>query len=123
MAIDSIQYATVFVNDLDTAKEWYAESLGLEVRGDWPYGDGNRFLTVGPTGSAGSAINLRLPSDEGAPGGFTGIIFGSTTLGATTTELEGRGVSFVMRPTMQEWGSSMALFADPDGNVFVLHDQ
>lgn len=34
MALETIQFATVFVADLDAAKAWYVEALGLEVRGD-----------------------------------------------------------------------------------------
>lgn len=49
-------------------------------------------------------------------------MFGAGDVTATAEELAGAGVTFVMPPARQEWGASMGLFADPDGNVFVLHD-
>jgi len=35
-------------------------------------------------------------------------------------ELSAKGVRFTMSPSKQPWGGYMALFADPDGNIFYL---
>ena len=35
-------------------------------------------------------------------------------------ELENKGVRFTMKPEKQPWGGFMALFLDPDGNIFYL---
>ena len=39
---------------------------------------------------------------------------------AAYRELAGKGVRFPMPPSKQPWGGYMALFADPDGNIFYL---
>ena len=39
---------------------------------------------------------------------------------AAYRELSAKGVRFAMPPTKQPWGGYMALFADPDGNIFYL---
>ena len=37
-------------------------------------------------------------------------------------ELAAKGVTFTMAPEKQPWGGFMAMFADPDGNVFYLDE-
>jgi lactoylglutathione lyase len=39
---------------------------------------------------------------------------------ATYTALVAAGVEFDMPPTKQPWGGTLALFKDPDGNIFYL---
>jgi len=39
---------------------------------------------------------------------------------AAHRELLAKGVRFTMPPSKQPWGGYMALFADPDGNIFYL---
>ena len=39
---------------------------------------------------------------------------------AAYRELSAKGVRFTMLPSKQPWGGYMALFADPDGNIFYL---
>jgi lactoylglutathione lyase len=39
---------------------------------------------------------------------------------AAYRELSAKGVRFTMKPSKQPWGGYMALFADPDGNIFYL---
>jgi hypothetical protein len=47
------QVATVFapVADQDRALEFYLDKLGFEKRGDFPYGEGSRWVEVAPSGS------------------------------------------------------------------------
>jgi predicted enzyme related to lactoylglutathione lyase len=52
----------------------------------------------------------------------TGFGFAVGDLTAAHAELEGRGVSFTMKPSKQPWGGFMAMFADPDGNTFYLDE-
>ena len=33
---------------------------------------------------------------------------------------KGKGVEFEMPPTQQPWGGTLALFKDPDGNIYYL---
>ena len=39
---------------------------------------------------------------------------------AAFSELCAKGVRFTMMPSKQPWGGYMAMFADPDGNIFYL---
>ena len=53
-------------------------------------------------------------------GRHTGIGFGVPDLRAAYEQLRAQGVRFTMVPTQQPWGGFMAMFADPDGNIFNL---
>jgi hypothetical protein len=48
--ITHVAKASVFVKDYDEAIQWYSTKLGFELRGDFPYGEGLRFVTVGLRG-------------------------------------------------------------------------
>ncbi|MEZ5098257.1 MAG: VOC family protein [Thermoleophilia bacterium] len=122
MPIEGIQAAIVRVSDVDAAIRFPTEALGLELGSDWPYGDGQRWVTVGPPGGAGAAIALEPAADEASVGGFAGVVLGAADPQATAAELARRGVEFPQPVTRQAWGASMGLLADPDGNVLVLHE-
>jgi catechol 2,3-dioxygenase-like lactoylglutathione lyase family enzyme len=119
MSLSSVQIVTVWVRDRNDALDFYTGKLGLEVGMDETFGEGQRFLTVATPGG-GTQIAL-TEGDGSRVGGMTGIVFGSTNPAATHAELTARGVEFTEPPTEQEWGALMGMFADPDGNVFVLH--
>jgi len=50
----------------------------------------------------------------------TGIAICVPDVDAAYCELSAKGVRFTMAPSKQPWGGYMALFADPDGNIFYL---
>jgi catechol 2,3-dioxygenase-like lactoylglutathione lyase family enzyme len=122
--IKQIQMTGVFVNDVDKAYDFYVNKLGLEVKDDQSFGEGNRWLELVPPG-AQTRLAVTRPSPEhaeGAVGGFSRIVFSSKDIQQTYEQLLGRGVEFVEKPTRQFWGGMQAQFADPDGNVFLLSE-
>ena len=119
MALDKVQIATVWVNDLDHALHFYTHVLRLKKRADIRFGEGQRWLTVAPRDDD---VEIALqPAERGEVGRVTGIVFGSADPERTVAELKARGVEFIQEPESREWGAGMAQFRDPDGNVFVLH--
>ena len=73
------------------------------------------------------AVGVRLGenaihSGSGLAGGILvfGIGFVVADVDAAYRELEGKGVTFTLKPARQPWGGYMGMFADPDGNVFYL---
>jgi lactoylglutathione lyase len=50
----------------------------------------------------------------------TGIAICVRDVDVAHRELAAKGVRFTMPPSKQPWGGYMALFADPDGNIFYL---
>ena len=68
------------VSDQDRAIEFYTETLGFEVRGDTPYGDGDRWVEVAPAGAV-TTIAL-VPPREGQSVGVP------TNMGLTTEDVD-----------------------------------
>jgi predicted enzyme related to lactoylglutathione lyase len=70
----------------------------------------------------GAETGLALFTPEGHEdriGQFQSMSFWCDDVFATAKILKGKGVTFAQEPKNETWGSS-AIFADPDGNRFVL---
>jgi len=115
MSIRHVQTVTVFVSDQDRAKEFYVDTLGLEVRADRRFGD-NRWLEVGAP--AGASLVLHLPFPGGDAGGGQGTLLATDDIDADVARLRAAGVD-VDGPSDLPWGRQ-ATFADPDGNRYAL---
>ena len=117
--INKIQVTGVFVSDQNKALEFYRDVLGFEVKNDMHLSEDFRWLEVAPPG-ADVSLSLASPMNSGQAGGPTNIIFDTEDIDATASTLKGKGVTFVQEPAPQPWGGIMAMFSDPDGNVFSL---
>ncbi|SHF60496.1 Uncharacterized conserved protein PhnB, glyoxalase superfamily [Jatrophihabitans endophyticus] len=127
---NSINISHVFVLDQEQAKQFYVDTLGLEVGADMDFGP-MRWLTVRVPGDPGREIFLELagpPSlDETSAAqvrdlvtkGATGFSFGLTTDDCRQTyeTLKARGVEFTQEPTQQPYGVDCGA-RDPFGNHF-----
>lgn len=113
-----IAYVNVFVSDLDKAIDFYRSRLGLELE----------FAAEehGYASFSGGPVRLGL-AVAGADqpellGRHTGVGFAVADLEAEHARLSKLGVAFTTPPTRQPWGGFMALFTDPDGNVYYLDE-
>jgi catechol 2,3-dioxygenase-like lactoylglutathione lyase family enzyme len=121
--IKEVGTVIVPVSDQDRAIEFYTETLGFELRGDSPYGDGDRWVEVAPAGAA-TTIAL-VPPREGQSVGVP------TNMGLTTEDVDadhatlkerGADVDDVMR--MDDPVPPMFFLRDQDGNqIFVVQRQ
>jgi catechol 2,3-dioxygenase-like lactoylglutathione lyase family enzyme len=117
--IKAMKFVGVPVSDQQRALEFYTEKLGFRIITDQPFNDQQRWIELG-VGRSGTGITLFTPpGHEGRIGTFTGISFTADDVMATWRELAAKGVKFVKEPKQESWGTS-AVFADPDGNQFVL---
>ncbi len=114
-----VWYANVFVSDLERAIRFYRDVLGLALQQASP-AHGYASFDAGP-------IRLGLARTEGGSadgsailGRHTGLGFGVADLERTYQLLREKGAAFTVPPERQPWGGFMALFRDPDGNVFYL---
>jgi catechol 2,3-dioxygenase-like lactoylglutathione lyase family enzyme len=116
------QVGTVIVpvSDQDRTLEFFTGKLGFEKRVDLPYGEGYRWLEVGPPG--GQTSIAIVPPREGDPVGVeTRIGFATDDVDADHVELRARGVDVddeVMR--MGDDVPPMFFFRDPDGNRYLI---
>lgn len=118
MLSDAMMVTTVAVTDLEVAREFFGERLGLPLLDTTPFA--LRF------GCGGSQISVR----KGTPNvGQTVGHFEVDDLAGVMGDLRGRGIHFEEYETpktidgvAQIGPARAAWFADPDGNVFGLRE-
>lgn len=109
-----IGYVNVFVSDFARAVDFYQNTLGLKLTmqedqfGYASFDAGNISFAIAET------------DDSALVGKHTGIGFIVPDIDKTYDDLVGKGVEFEMPPTKQPWGGTLALFKDPENNVFYL---
>jgi catechol 2,3-dioxygenase-like lactoylglutathione lyase family enzyme len=110
----------VFVDDLDEARTFYGQTLGLAVK--WDYG-----TAVGYDVGADLIVEVFIADEEEdnpdvlrPPGGFLGISLQVDDIDASYRDLLAKGVRFVTLPEKMPWGGTLAHFEDPSGNVLTL---
>ena len=129
--INRLSHAVVYVLSQDSAKAFYTEKLGFDVRADVTM-DGFRWLTVGPKDQPELEIILAEPKPpmfrpEAGEQLRALIAAGAMGAGAMETsdcraahaELKARGVTFVQEPAERPYGIE-AVFRDDSGNWFSL---
>jgi predicted enzyme related to lactoylglutathione lyase len=116
----SIGYINLAVTDFARSLGFYRDVLALPqllIDDKFQFAQfdagGVRFAVVG------GAESKKMREARG--GDFhTGIGFCVSDVDAAYCELAAKGVRFTMKPSKQPWGGYMAMFADPDGNIFYL---
>jgi catechol 2,3-dioxygenase-like lactoylglutathione lyase family enzyme len=118
--ITQVGTVIVPVTDQDRALEFYTEKLGFEQRADIPFGNGDRWVEVAPTGAATTIAIVRPP--EGSPIGVeTGVAFSTQDVDADHADLKARGVD--VDPEVMRMGDPvppMFFFRDQDGNKLLI---
>ncbi len=126
-----IGVTSVFVDDQDKALKFYTETLGFQLKNNFPLGDGNSWLTVvSPEQPDGTELLLE---PNGTPiastfqkacfeQGLAAIIFYVDDAQAEHERLAGLGVEFTLPPT--DIGPAvMAIFNDTCGNLLQIVQQ
>jgi lactoylglutathione lyase len=116
----TIGYINLAVIDFERSIAFYRDVLGLPLLfSDEKFQFASfragaiRFAVVG--GAESKKMREAKGGDVHA-----GIAFCVPDVDAAYRELAAKGVRFTMTPSKQPWGGYMALFADPDGNIFYL---
>jgi predicted enzyme related to lactoylglutathione lyase len=136
--ISHISHASVFVLDQDSAKEFYTEKLGFELKMDFAMGEGFegsgagfRWLTVSPKHQPDLQLILSscdMGRDPSAAEelkslvarGVMGVgVFATDDCQKTYEELSAKGVNFLAPPTERPYGIEATL-RDDSGNLISL---
>ena len=113
--ITGTDFVMLPVSDLDRAKAFYGDTLGLRATANWG-NDGQEYETGSLTIALAAMENL---GQEVRPG--TGAIaLRVDDVAEARAALEARGVAFVM-DTIDSGVCHQAIFRDPDGNTLILH--
>src|SRR5215471_3956935 len=129
--IQRLSHACIWVLDQESARDFYVNKLGFEVRDDVKMDNGFRWLTVGAKGQPD--LNLILMSSGPSPmmdqetsdalrtlikkGKMGAGAFHTADCQKTYEELKAKGVEFVYPPTDRFYGIE-ALMKDDSGNWF-----
>lgn len=119
--ISQIGTVVVPVSDQDRAIEFYTEALGFEKRTDVPFGNGYRWVEVGPAG-APTTIAI-VPPPPGKPTGNveTGIALNTDDVDTVHADLKARGVDVDEEVSrMGDPVPPMFWFRDPEGNTLLV---
>lgn len=106
-----LNYAIVFVADMNRAVEFYRDTLGLPLRFESPHW--TEFA------NEGSAIALHPASAEN-PAGTCQLGFPVEDVDAIHPRLVRQGVKVVVEPRTEQYGIRQAVYCDPDGLRFTL---
>ena len=111
--IAKIGVVCIPVSDQERAIEFYVETLGFEKRTDVPFGNGYRWVEVGPAGTE-TTIAI-VPPPEGKPTGNmeTGIGLQTHDIDALHAELRDAGVDV---------DAEVSRMGDPVPPIFWLRD-
>ena len=127
MLDESKAYSGFAVPDLEAAKKFYGEALGLSVKTLMD----DVLIQIG---SDDRAV-LVYQKDDHKPANFTILNFPVADVDAAVDELAGRGVDFerydgfnqdekgIARPEESGQGPTIAWFTDPAGNVLAVHEE
>ncbi len=125
---DAKAFSSFSVNDLKKAKEFYGETLGIEIS-EMPEG-----LSLNIAG--GGAVFI-YPKDNHSPATFTVLNFPVKNIDESVEKLKGLGVKFesfegemktdeknIFRGASRNEGPNIAWFKDPAGNFLsVIEDK
>jgi catechol 2,3-dioxygenase-like lactoylglutathione lyase family enzyme len=121
MLSDSKAFSGFAVRDLDEAKRFYGETLGLDVRAV----EGNDLLAQ--LNLAGDTTVLVYPKGDHEPATYTILNFPVSDIVSEVRELKGKGVPFESYDLpdlttdddsiMRGQGPRIAWFRDPSGNI------
>jgi predicted enzyme related to lactoylglutathione lyase len=120
--VTGVDYVGIPSNDLETARAFYANVLGLEPSSVWQRGDEPALGAEFETGTVTIAL-INCPG--------LGIPFGANPaplalqvedVAQARAQLESRGVTF-LGDDIDSGVCHMANFKDPDGNAIMLHQR
>lgn len=122
MSITHIGAASIWINDMDRAVDYYTRVLGLELEKtiDDPAHAKMAWLAF-PEGRAIIILaEAKAMRAENRVGGFTGLVLDVDDAERTHRELEERGAVFA-GPLAEGPDAWRLMVADPDGNVVLLY--
>jgi catechol 2,3-dioxygenase-like lactoylglutathione lyase family enzyme len=122
MLARSKAYSGFAVKDIDQAKRFYGETLGLDVS------DENGLVTLK---LAGGRNTLIYPKPDFEPATYTILNFPVEDIDAAVDELTQRGVRFERydgfdqdeKGIMRDDGPPIAWFKDPEGNIMSVLEE
>ena len=122
--VNKLYMVSVVVSDMNKAKEFYTEKLGLEVRADYRQDDDNWWVTLTiPGGMSLTLARSSTTSNEPPKPGALGFYLSTSDIAAAHKALNEKGVKTgEIRDDLYGPGSGVKFiqFQDPDGNPVTI---
>lgn len=120
--VESVEALTLHVTDIQRARKFYSEVLGLKEISFIEKASRAAFALPGT--SVQLTMHIQAPDEGGrSPGTVTGIVFSHPDPRAACAEIRRRGGTVTDEPhdfTNPFAKGVRATFADPDGNEFLI---
>ena len=117
--LTAVSAVRIFTRNLERARRFYAEVLGLDEQAAGP-----EYAVFDLAG-----VNIVIeyvaaddPEGEDLVGRLLATSFRVDDIDAAYRQLSAQGVSFLQAPEKQPWGGTLAFARDPDSNVLTLVD-
>ena len=123
--VSSLHAATVHITDVEKAREFYRDVLGLkELLVDVK---ANRAVFALPNSTTLLTMHVQAPGEGGRePGTVTGLVFHHPDPEAACREIRRRGGTVTVEPATVETAIGKfvrGVIADPDGNEFIISNR
>lgn len=122
--ITQIGQIIIPASDKDRAIAFYVDVLGMELRADATFGEGHRWIEVGPVGGATTISFANPPGTDIVTSTGICVTLATADIDADHARLVAQGVDVdpeVLRPGAG--APPMVFFRDPDGNILMLVEQ
>ncbi len=120
-----IATVALVVADYDAAIAWYTQKLRFHLFEDIDFGDGKRWVTVGPADGGARLLLAEAKSDEersrigNQTGGRVFLFLETDDFARDHAAMLAHGVEFREEPRHEAYGT-VAVFADLHGNLWDL---
>jgi catechol 2,3-dioxygenase-like lactoylglutathione lyase family enzyme len=120
MNITHVQLLSVPVTDQGRARDFYVDTLGMDLVSDDTTDPNQTWTQVAPKGG-GAGLTLVTWFETMPPGSLRGLVLHTADVDDDTERLRQAGVK-VDGPQDAPWGRH-SMFEDPDGNGLILTGQ
>jgi catechol 2,3-dioxygenase-like lactoylglutathione lyase family enzyme len=122
VTLKRIDVVVLFVADLDRAKAFYRDTLGLRMKFEDQVSAGFDFdttmLLLLNIAGAQDLLSSEAVAVQRPTGASSQLVTFVEDVDAIYTDLVAQGVEFVRKPIDRAWGLRTAHFKDPDGNIW-----
>jgi catechol 2,3-dioxygenase-like lactoylglutathione lyase family enzyme len=118
--LKSFNAVRIFVDDLDQARRFYRDVLGLRETSTFEGEDGGWAVFELDGRNVVLETVSRDDPERALVGRLLAVSFTVDDIDEVYRNLVARGVSFPAPPELQPWGGILAFPRDPDGNILTL---
>ena|SRR5947209_20625920 len=122
-----IDVVVLFVEDLNRAKSFYGDTLGMQLQFEDEASAGFDFdtalLLLLTIDGAKDLLSIEAVAAQHHNGAHSQLVSFVDDVDAVYKDLVAQGVEFVREPIDREWGMRTAHFKDSEGNIWELAQQ